>query len=127
VCEDPGVVLRLLATSRALGEDAAAAAAGRLRLTLGGEGLHHYKQDLCKDRAQEAKDSPRARLRQAQAAFVTRRAPCHDAVLPSRASQMVVAPPAFLSAGKLARTSPAGIRRYAGRRKLQALRRIWCL
>jgi hypothetical protein len=38
VCEDPDVALRLLATGRALGAAAAAAARGRLQLTLGCEG-----------------------------------------------------------------------------------------
>jgi hypothetical protein len=38
VCEDPAVLLRLLDAGRALGDAAAAAAAGRLRLTLGGRG-----------------------------------------------------------------------------------------
>jgi hypothetical protein len=40
VCEDPAVLLRLLATGRALGDAAAAAAAGRLRLALGREGQY---------------------------------------------------------------------------------------
>jgi hypothetical protein len=47
VCEDPAVLLRLLATGRALGDEAAAAAAGRLRrLTLGREGLRAFDLKL---------------------------------------------------------------------------------
>jgi hypothetical protein len=70
VCEDPAVVLRLLATSRALGDASAAAAGGRLRLTLGGDGEYDYV------RAREGsldKDEARRQLCRAEAAFVERR------------------------------------------------------
>jgi hypothetical protein len=69
VCEDPAVMLRLLATGRALGDEAAAAAAGRLRLALGREGE-------CKRSASDQsgpEESARRRLCLAQAAFVERR------------------------------------------------------
>jgi hypothetical protein len=69
VCEDPDVLLRLLATGRALGGDSAAAAAGRLRLTLGGEG--EYNNGLSQSAI--LKDEARRRLCHAQAAFVERR------------------------------------------------------
>jgi hypothetical protein len=67
VCEDPAVVLRLLATSRALGDEAAAAARGRLRLTL--KGRYAYNPP--------GQNSPEELARRAlcaeQAAFVERR------------------------------------------------------
>jgi hypothetical protein len=93
VCEDPAVLLRLLATSRALGGEAAAAAAGRLRLTLGRErpvdydpydpsdnddGSDDEERDGDSDGSvEEVRDGPKDRARRqlcaAQAAFVERR------------------------------------------------------
>jgi hypothetical protein len=69
VCEDPAVVLRLLATSHALGDEAAAAACGRLRVTLRCKGEYDYRPP--------GKNSPEDRARRAlcreQAALVERR------------------------------------------------------
>jgi hypothetical protein len=64
VCEDPAVLLRLLATGRALGDEAAAAARGRLRLVLGPEDEY----DDTRLRREECQ-----RLCREQAAFVERR------------------------------------------------------
>jgi hypothetical protein len=47
VCEDPAVLLRLLAAGRALGDEAAAAACGRLRLTLGRGGRQALPSSDC--------------------------------------------------------------------------------
>jgi hypothetical protein len=70
VCEDPAVLLRLLATGRALGDEAAAAASGRLRLALNCE-YAIVRNDP------PGKSSPADRARRAlcreQAAFVERR------------------------------------------------------
>jgi hypothetical protein len=77
VCEDPDVLLRLLATGRALGDDAAAAAEGRLRLTLGADGDGEYHDDQYDDERRcdsfsVAEDEARRRLCRSQAAFVER-------------------------------------------------------
>jgi hypothetical protein len=91
VCEDPAVLLRLLATGRALGDAAAAAAAGRLRVALGVEGEYasNFKKegsfdDFCDGESYYEDDSrkesgklrrkARERLCCEQAAFVERRA-----------------------------------------------------
>jgi hypothetical protein len=70
VCEDPAVVLRLLATSRALGASVAAAATGRLRLTLECKGRCAYDPP---ERRSKPEGLARRRLCCAQAAFVERR------------------------------------------------------
>jgi hypothetical protein len=74
VCEDPAVLLRLLAAGRALGDEAAAAAAGRLRLSITFEGKDGWAQfGYDPPEPGSAEDRARRRLCRDQAAFVERR------------------------------------------------------
>jgi hypothetical protein len=86
MCKDPAVLLRLLATSRALGDEAAAAARGRLRLTLDCKGrygssdlgnddpsLSGDEDSSSSDDGNELSRKTRKRLWREQAAFVERR------------------------------------------------------